>query len=113
VFTLQAILFYIPRWLWRNWEGGKLQALSKDLRVGFLSKEQKAEKKDLLLDYLQENLNNHSWWAGRYMLCEVLALINVIGAFTVPTPSQLSSLHTCSVKGPVYIQSNPSKQYNY
>jgi hypothetical protein len=87
LFGLQATLFYAPRWLWKNWEGGKLHALSKDLRVGYLSKEEKAEKRKMLVDYLQENLNNHGGWAGRYMLCEVLALVNVIGAFTLPTPS--------------------------
>ncbi len=27
----QAILFYIPRWLWKNWEAGKIAALMMDL----------------------------------------------------------------------------------
>ena len=38
-FTLffQAILFYIPRWLWKNWEAGKITALMMDLDVGVVS----------------------------------------------------------------------------
>merc|ERR1712117_932754 len=24
---LQAVLFYVPRWLWKNWEAGKITAL--------------------------------------------------------------------------------------
>jgi hypothetical protein len=87
---LQAILFYIPRWLWKNWEGGKLQELRMDLNIGFVSKEEKAQQKGMLVDYLDENMNNHTWWAGRYFLCEVLALINVIGAFAIPTPSRMN-----------------------
>jgi hypothetical protein len=34
VFPFQAILFYIPRWLWKNWEAGKIGALKMDLDLG-------------------------------------------------------------------------------
>jgi hypothetical protein len=114
LFMLQAILFYIPRWLWKNWEGGKLQTLRMDLNIGFVSKEEKAQKKEMLVDYLQENLNNHTWWSGRYFLCEVLALINIIGAFTIPTPSRMNVwAYVCTYEGQVHIQTNHSNQYNY
>jgi hypothetical protein len=33
----QSILFYIPRWLWKNWEAGKITALMMDLDVGVVS----------------------------------------------------------------------------
>jgi hypothetical protein len=84
---LQAILFYTPRWLWKNWEGGKLQALRMNLNIGFVSKEEKSQKKELLVDYLHENMNNHTRWSGSYFLCELLTLGNLIGEFIVPTPS--------------------------
>lgn len=32
-----------------------------------------------MLDYLWENLRYHNWWAYKYYLCEVLALVNVVG----------------------------------
>ncbi|TRY79199.1 hypothetical protein TCAL_05994 [Tigriopus californicus] len=75
----QAILFYIPRWLWKNWEAGKIQALMMDLDLGIISEVEKRQKKKLLLDYLYSNLKNHNFWAYRYFFCELLALINVIG----------------------------------
>ena len=78
-FTLQAILFYIPRWLWKNWEAGKIQALMMDLDLGIISEVEKRQKKKLLLDYLYSNLKNHNFWAYRYFFCELLGLINVIG----------------------------------
>jgi hypothetical protein len=92
LWLLQAILFYIPRCLWKNWEGGKLQALRMDLNIGFGSKEEKAQQKEMLVDYLHDNMNSHTWWALRYFLCEVLALINIIGAFTVPNQSRNESM---------------------
>nr|CAD7568996.1 unnamed protein product [Timema californicum] len=75
----QAILFYTPRWLWKNWEGGKIHALMMDLDVGICSEIEKKQKKKLLLDYLWDNLKFHNWWAYRYYFCELLALANVIG----------------------------------
>lgn len=75
----QAILFYTPRWLWKGWEGGKIHALMMDLDIGLCSEVEKKQKKKMLLDYLWENLRFHNWWAYRYYLCEVLALVNVIG----------------------------------
>ena len=75
----QAILFYIPRWLWKNWESGKIQALMMDLDLGIISEVEKRQKKKLLLDYLYTNLKNHNFWAYRYFFCELLGLINVTG----------------------------------
>nr|XP_012140003.1 PREDICTED: innexin shaking-B isoform X4 [Megachile rotundata] len=78
VLVFQAILFYTPRWLWKGWEGGKIHALMMDLDIGLCSEVEKKQKKKMLLDYLWENLRYHNWWAYRYYLCEVLALLNVI-----------------------------------
>lgn len=76
---MQSILFYIPRWLWKNWEAGKITALLMDLDVGVISEVEKKQKKKLLLDYLYDNLKNHNWWAYRYFFCELLAFLNIIG----------------------------------
>lgn len=78
-FYFKAILFYIPRWLWKNWEAGKVQALIMDLDLGIISEVEKRQKKKLLLDYLYANLKNHNFWAYRYFFCELLSLVNVIG----------------------------------
>lgn len=75
----QAILFYTPRWLWKSWEGGKIHALMMDLDIGICSDIEKKQKKKLMIDYLWENLRFHNWWAYKYYLCELLALLNVIG----------------------------------
>ena len=82
-FLLQAILFYIPRWLWKNWEAGKIGALKMDLDLGIITEAEKRQKKKLLLDYLYANLKNHNFWAYRYFFCEFLALLNVLGEYIV------------------------------
>ncbi|XP_021000020.1 innexin shaking-B [Parasteatoda tepidariorum] len=75
----QATLFYIPRWLWRMWEGGKIQALMMDLDIGLLGEAEKKAKKKLLVDYLMCSWKTHDWYAGRYLICEILCFINVVG----------------------------------
>ena len=79
VLFLQSTLFYIPRWLWKMWEGGKIQALMMDLDVGVCSEAEKKQKKKLLVDYLYNSRGHHEWYAARYFFCEILALCNVIG----------------------------------
>ena len=79
----QAMLFYIPRWLWKNWEAGKISALKMDLDLGIISEAEKRQKKKLLLDYLYSNLKNHNFWAYRYFFCEFLALLNVFGKLKI------------------------------
>ena len=78
-FCFQAILFYIPRWLWKNWEAGKIQALKMDLDLGIITEAEKRQKKKLLPDYLHSNLKNHNFWAYRYFFCEFLSLLNLFG----------------------------------
>ncbi|XP_065296667.1 innexin shaking-B-like [Dermacentor albipictus] len=75
----QATLFYLPRWLWKFWEGGKIQALMMDLDVGMCGEAEKKQKKKLLVDYLVSSLKQHDWYVARYFFCELLALVNVVG----------------------------------
>ena len=74
-------MFYVPRWLWKNWEAGKITALMMDLDIGVVSEVEKKQKKKLLLDYLYDNLKNHNWWAYRYFFCEFLAFWNIVGEY--------------------------------
>ena len=79
LFAFQAILFYVPRWLWKNWEAGKIAALRMDLNLGIISEVEKKLKKKLLIEYMYTNLKHHNFWAYRYFFCELLSLINVGG----------------------------------
>ena len=35
--VMQAMLFYSPRWLWKNWETGKISSLTMDLDQGIIT----------------------------------------------------------------------------
>lgn len=78
VLFFQSTLFYIPRWLWKMWEGGKIQTLMMDLDIGVCAENEKANKRKLLVNYLYSSRGHHNWYASRYFFCEILALANVI-----------------------------------
>ncbi|GFX84707.1 innexin [Trichonephila clavipes] len=51
---LQAFLFYIPRWLWKQWEGRKMEILTKDMGKVLLPEPQLNQKFNALSGYLND-----------------------------------------------------------
>lgn len=75
----QAILFYIPRYFWKSWEGGKLKMLCQDLNLSILTTEEKRlERISLIADYLILNLHQQNFYAYQFFFCEFLNLFNVV-----------------------------------
>ncbi|XP_055307225.1 innexin inx2-like [Sitodiplosis mosellana] len=79
-FTLliQAILFYVPRYVWKIWEGGKMQKLSSNLNLVITEEGYKFEGKEIIINYMKKNMGTHNDYALRFLLCLVLNLINII-----------------------------------
>lgn len=78
VLFFQAIFFYIPRYLWKTWEGGRIKMLVLDLNCPVVSEDCKSERRKLLVDYFTMNLHTQNFYAFRFFLCEVLNFINVV-----------------------------------
>lgn len=79
VLFFQAILFYIPRYLWKTWEAGRIKMLVLDLNCPVVNEDSKDERKKILVEYFNENLNRHNFYAFRFFICEALNFINVVG----------------------------------
>ncbi|CAB4055907.1 inx [Lepeophtheirus salmonis] len=76
----QAILFYVPRWLWKNWGSWKDPCLNDGLGHWSRSRCGKtAKEKDYSSTTSPTTSNTINWWAYRYFFCEFLALVNIIG----------------------------------
>lgn len=76
---LQAMLFYVPRYLWKTWEGGRIKMLVLDLNCPIVSDECKKDRKRLLIDYFTTNLHMQNFYAFRFFICEALNFVNVVG----------------------------------
>jgi len=80
-FTLffQAILFYVPRYLWKTWEAGKCKMLVQDMNVPIVEPDVKRDRIKILVEYFTVARNNHTFYSFRFFLCEFLNFINVVG----------------------------------
>jgi len=78
VLFFQAMFFYLPRYMWKTWEGGRIKMLVLDLNCPIISEECKTDRKKLLIDYFANNLHTQNFYAIRFFLCEFLNFVNVI-----------------------------------
>jgi len=78
VLFFQAMFFYLPRYMWKTWEGGRIKMLVLDLNCPIISEECKTDRKKLLIDYFATNLHTQNFYAIRFFLCEFLNFVNVI-----------------------------------
>jgi len=79
VLFLQAVLCYLPHYLWKMWEGGKLSLIIQGLDERFLEKPTNADdRKQLLVAYIIRNLGKHDTYVYKFIFCEFLNLVNII-----------------------------------
>lgn len=72
-------MFYLPRYLWKMFEGGKVKMLVAQLNTPIVDEDLKKSRLEMMVKYFNINLNNHNPYAIKYIVCEVLNFINVIG----------------------------------
>ncbi|XP_066593841.1 innexin inx1 [Prorops nasuta] len=77
VLFFQAVMCYVPQWLWNVWEGGLINALVMGMNHGLDEEESISKKKGILMDYLLSHIRSHNMYAYRYFACEVLCIINI------------------------------------
>ncbi|XP_074600105.1 innexin inx2-like [Brevipalpus obovatus] len=78
VLFIQAIFFYIPRYLWKMWEGGRLRSLVLELNNPVMKADDKESQIQLLSTYMNNNITYHNTYFYCFVFCEILNFINVI-----------------------------------
>ncbi|XP_076477434.1 optic ganglion reduced isoform X2 [Bombus vancouverensis nearcticus] len=73
----QAVLCYVPQWLWNMCEGGLINALVMGMNHSLDCEENIQKKKSMLMVYLMQYRKTHNTYVYRYFGCEVLCLINI------------------------------------
>ena len=81
VLFFQAILCYIPRFLWKRWEGGKLSLLIQNLNENTLDTDRDTthERRLVIVNYFIRNIRKHNMYVYKFYFCEFLNLVNIIG----------------------------------
>lgn len=78
VLFLQALFFYIPRYIWKTIEGRRIQNLTENLRSPMQDKEALDKSRSMLIGYLKLNKSQHKVYFFGYVLTEVLFLLNIV-----------------------------------
>ena len=68
----------VSRYLWKVTEAGKVNMLVQDMNVPMVDKDQKEDRKKVLVDYFLEDRHNHEIYAYTFFACEFLNFVNVI-----------------------------------
>ncbi|XP_064097505.1 innexin inx2-like [Macrobrachium nipponense] len=79
VLFLQALMFYIPKYIWTVFEGGKIKMLAADLNSPIVDDGMKKDRRDMLVKYFSNNVNAQNSYAYKFFTCEILNFVNVIG----------------------------------
>jgi len=82
VLFFQAILCYIPHFLWKSWEGGKLAMLLQGLDQIQNTLDGNTEttkgRRTVIVNYVMRNLRTHNLYVYKFIFCEFLNLVNII-----------------------------------
>nr|AAR82840.1 innexin-like protein 4 [Hyposoter didymator ichnovirus] len=73
----QAVFFYIPRYMWKGWEGGRVKLLAIGAECPILSEDCIEKQTRRLSKYFTMHLHTHNYYAYKYFFCELLNLINI------------------------------------
>ena len=80
--TLPFLYFVISilnhRYLWKVSESGRVNMLVQDMNVPMVDKDQKEDRKKVLVDYFLEDRHNHELYAYTFFACEFLNFVNVL-----------------------------------
>ncbi|XP_031345087.1 innexin inx3 [Photinus pyralis] len=79
VLFFQGVLFYLPHWVWKNWEEGKVRMISEGMRGAMVGgREERVGRQSRLVQYLVETIHMHNSYAFGYFFCEALNFVNVL-----------------------------------
>ncbi|XP_050707945.1 innexin inx2-like [Eriocheir sinensis] len=79
--SLQAFMFYVPRYMWKTWEGGRVGRLVGELNLPVGDSDSRHQTLTLAVDYFTRYFHYHNIYAFQFFFCELLNFINIIGQF--------------------------------
>lgn len=71
---IQAILFYLPHYCWKSWEGGLMGALTGGT---VKSEEERHKKREIITLWIDRNFGRRNLYTYKYLFCELLCFFNV------------------------------------
>jgi len=80
VLFLQALMCYVPHYLWKTWEGGKIKMIIQDLDKQDLDDpDTKKDRRLAAVQYFVRTKSSHQLYVSKYIFCEMLNFANIVG----------------------------------
>ncbi|KAK7603681.1 hypothetical protein V9T40_003680 [Parthenolecanium corni] len=74
----QGLLFYLPHWIWKNFEDGKIRMITDGIRGSAIAiNDERKDRQKRLVNFFVDTLHMHNGYAYAYFFCELLNFINV------------------------------------
>ncbi|KAK8374787.1 hypothetical protein O3P69_017386 [Scylla paramamosain] len=77
--SLQAFMFYLPRYIWRSWEGGRVASLVGELHLPVVDPNLRQKRLSVAVEYFTRYFHHHNIYAFQFFFCELLNFTNVLG----------------------------------
>lgn len=80
VLVLQAVMCYVPHFLWKSWEGGRMAMLIESLNAPAMMMDPDSAKDRIknITGYFKKRIGTHIAYAYKFVFCEFLNLVNII-----------------------------------
>ncbi|XP_003747343.1 innexin inx1-like [Galendromus occidentalis] len=72
---VQAVVFYLPHYVWKNWEGGLMGALTSGPAK---SDDERRKKRETITLWVDRNFGKRNLYTYKYLFCEMLCFLNVL-----------------------------------
>ncbi|KAL1431956.1 hypothetical protein MTO96_013710 [Rhipicephalus appendiculatus] len=83
VLMLQALFFYVPRYLWKTIEGRRIQSLTEQLSSPMQDRATLEKARGMVVDYLVTNRGYHGGYFFGFVFTEMLYFVNVVAQIFV------------------------------
>lgn len=99
----QGIMFYVPHWLWKIWEGGKIRMITDGVPAVSNEPEDRQYSQKRLVQYLTDSLGLHNIYASGYYICEVNIINTILLKNFVIVSSHFQVLNFLNVIGNMFL----------
>lgn len=83
ILLLQAIFFYLPHYLWKNWENGIVTSICKHLHDNRMAPHEYIESNYYLIDYLRTCITLNKSLVYKYFLCHIFLMVNLFAQIII------------------------------
>ncbi|KAG7159805.1 Innexin inx2-like 10 [Homarus americanus] len=100
---LQTLMFYTPGYLWKMWEGGRIQQLTQDLNPSSFTASVSSDHLATIKQYFGGNFRLlHTNYAYKFFLCEVLNFVNVVSQMYLTDSQSVSLQFTITINNSTF-----------